>query len=74
MGERRFAENTINFKEFILIFFLQICGVENVATADPNNSFTPTAVDGLYHSDYSYICRYAYPAQRFRRNFGASKF
>ncbi len=39
------------------MFFLQICGVENLATADPENSFNLD--DGNYHSDFSYVCRFA---------------
>jgi len=37
-------------------FSSQICGVENLATADPDNSFTLN--DGRYHSDFSYVCRF----------------
>ena len=31
--------------------------MENLATADPENSFNLN--DGKYHSDFSYVCRFA---------------
>ena len=34
-----------------------MCGVEHLATADPLNSFSLD--DGQYHSDPSYVCRFA---------------
>lgn len=36
---------------------LQICGVENIATADPKS--VVDLHDGYYHSDFSYVCRFA---------------
>ena len=38
-------------------FLTQVFGVENLATADPENSFNVN--DGKYHSDFSYVCRFA---------------
>ena len=35
----------------------QVCGMEHLATADPLNSFTVD--DSNYHSEPSYICRFA---------------
>lgn len=39
----------------LVILVLRICGVENLATADPLNAFDLD--DGQYHSDFSYVCR-----------------
>ena len=34
-----------------------MCGVENIATADPKSVVDLS--DGLYHSSFSYVCRLA---------------
>ena len=41
----------------LVIFVLKVCGVENLATADPLNAFD--LEDGAFHSEYSYVCRFA---------------
>ena len=41
----------------LVIFVLKVCGVENLATADPLNAFDLD--DGDFHSEYSYVCRFA---------------
>ena len=40
-----------------MFYLRQICGMEHLATADPLNSFTVN--DGQYHSEPSYVCRFA---------------
>ena len=37
--------------------FFQVCGVENLATADPLNVLD--LKDGQYHSEFSYVCRFS---------------
>ena len=39
------------------LFTFQVCGVEHITTADPYSSVDIS--DGVYHSAYSYICRFA---------------
>ncbi len=36
---------------------MQICGIENLASADVNSSVE--SGDGAYHSEPSYVCRFA---------------
>ena len=43
------------FYDFFYLF--QVCGVENLATADPLNVLN--LKDGQYHSEFSYVCRFS---------------
>ena len=45
----------IFFYDFFYLF--QVCGVENLATADPLNVLD--LKDGQYHSEFSYVCRFS---------------
>jgi len=41
----------------VVVILLQVCGLENLATADPQ---TATSLDdGHYHSPFSFVCRFA---------------